>query len=200
MTTMTPSRAAKIPPKNKVPTETAPEQARPMHMFPADLQKPLDPVAEPVYLNPIIAFYLFLAAHVVAALWFPIQDCDEVYNYYEPTHYLTDGYGKQTWEYSPDYAIRSWAYVTVHAFVVGLRRVIPVFGLPKVWKFYFLRIMLGAFCAFSEGITPLDAVMIPSPLRVRLYRTRSKGRNCGERLKSWIAGLYGFWGTKRGRV
>lgn len=151
MTTMTPSKAAKIPPKNKMATEAAPEQPRPMHMFPADLQKPLEGVAEPVYLNPIIAFYLFLAAHVVAALWFPIQDCDEVYNYYEPTHYLTDGYGKQTWEYSPEYAIRSWAYVTVHAFVIGLRRVIPIFGLPKVWKFYFLRIMLGAFCAFSEA-------------------------------------------------
>ena len=28
-----------------------------------------------------------------------IHDCDEVYNYWEPLHYLLYGYGKQTWEY-----------------------------------------------------------------------------------------------------
>lgn len=38
-----------------------------------------------------------------------------VFNYWEPTHYLSHGYGLQTWEYSPVYAIRSWAYVGLHA-------------------------------------------------------------------------------------
>ncbi|THY43955.1 hypothetical protein D6C77_07041 [Aureobasidium pullulans] len=149
---MTASKAAKLQNNKALPvTPTAPAEARPVHMFPADLTKPLDAIADPIYLNPLIAFYILAAAHALAALYFPIQDCDEVYNYYEPTHYLTDGYGKQTWEYSPDYAIRSWAYVTLHAFVIGLRRVIPIWGLPKVWKFYFLRIMLGAVCAASEA-------------------------------------------------
>lgn len=37
-----------------------------------------------------------------------------VFNYWEPTHYLSHGYGLQTWEYSPVYAIRSWAYVGLH--------------------------------------------------------------------------------------
>ncbi|KEQ81919.1 hypothetical protein M438DRAFT_407571 [Aureobasidium pullulans EXF-150] len=152
MTTMTASKAAKLQNNKALPvTPTAPAEARPVHMFPADLTKPLDAIADPIYLNPLITFYILAAAHALAALYFPIQDCDEVYNYYEPTHYLTDGYGKQTWEYSPDYAIRSWAYVTLHAFVIGLRRVIPIWGLPKVWKFYFLRIMLGAVCAASEA-------------------------------------------------
>ncbi|KAG9649179.1 glycosyltransferase family 22 protein, partial [Aureobasidium melanogenum] len=120
-------------------------------MFPADLRKPLDAIADPIYLNPLIAFYILAAAHALAAVYFPIQDCDEVYNYYEPTHYLTDGYGKQTWEYSPEYAIRSWGYVSLHAIIIGLRRIVPIWSLPKVWKFYFLRIMLGAICAGSEA-------------------------------------------------
>ncbi|KAK5015443.1 mannosyltransferase, partial [Cryomyces antarcticus] len=55
------------------------------------------------YIEPIVAFYVFLAAHTLAALYSPIQDCDEVYNYWEPTHYLNHDYGMQTWEYSPDY-------------------------------------------------------------------------------------------------
>ena len=33
-----------------------------------------------------------------------------VFNYWEPLHYLHKGYGFQTWETSPQYAIRSWAY------------------------------------------------------------------------------------------
>lgn len=63
-----------------------------------------------------------------------IQDCDEgtpscsihirrhwfsleplaVYNYWEPLHYLQHGSGFQTWETSPKYSIRSWAYILLH--------------------------------------------------------------------------------------
>ena len=50
-----------------------------------------------------------VGVRVLAALWSPILDCDEVYNYWEPTHYLLYGHGGQTWEYSPDYAVRSYA-------------------------------------------------------------------------------------------
>lgn len=38
-----------------------------------------------------------------------------VYNYWEPLHYLLYGKGFQTWEYSPVYAIRSWAFLLIHA-------------------------------------------------------------------------------------
>jgi len=34
-----------------------------------------------------------------------------VFNFWEPLHYLSRGTGFQTWELSPQYAIRSWAYV-----------------------------------------------------------------------------------------
>ncbi|KAK4984668.1 mannosyltransferase [Elasticomyces elasticus] len=104
----------------------------------------------PYHLEPIVAFYVFFAAHLLAAIWSPIQDCDEVYNYWEPTHYLTHGYGLQTWEYSPEFALRSWTYAGVHAVVILLGRLIP-FASSKVFQFYFLRTMLGFFCAVCEA-------------------------------------------------
>ena len=76
-------------------------------------------------IEPIKAFYIFLVANLIAAAYAPIQDCDETFNYWEPTHYLSHGYGLQTWEYSPDYAIRSWLYVALHAAVGSFRRLLP---------------------------------------------------------------------------
>lgn len=38
-----------------------------------------------------------------------ISDCDETFNYWEPLNLLLRNFGKQTWEYSPIYSIRSWA-------------------------------------------------------------------------------------------
>ena len=43
-----------------------------------------------------------------------------VYNYWEPLHFLLYGDGMRTWEYSAKYAIRSWAYVLLHAFPAKL--------------------------------------------------------------------------------
>ena len=41
----------------------------------------------------------------------PIMDCDEVYNYWEPLHFLVHGTGLQTWEYAHEYALRTYAYI-----------------------------------------------------------------------------------------
>lgn len=68
---------------------------------------------------------MFLAANLVSALFNPIQDCDETFNFLEPTHYLTHGYGLQTWEWSPTYGIRDWLYVLPHAVVAGVRHLLP---------------------------------------------------------------------------
>lgn len=76
-------------------------------------------------IEPIKAFYVFLVANLIAAAFAPIQDCDETFNYWEPTHYLSHGYGLQTWEYSPDYSIRSWLYVALHSAVGSFRRLLP---------------------------------------------------------------------------
>ena len=102
----------------------------------------------PFAVNPISAFYVFLGANILAALFAPIQDCDETFNYWEPTHYLTHGYGLQTWEYSPEYAIRSWAYVAFHAVIGSLRRLLPF--PTKVGEFYFIRYALAVICAICQ--------------------------------------------------
>ncbi|KAL5392767.1 hypothetical protein DPSP01_000467 [Paraphaeosphaeria sporulosa] len=96
-----------------------------------------------------VAFSIFFAANVIAAVFSPIQDCDEVFNYWEPTHYLNHGHGLQTWEYSPQYAIRSWAYTGMHAAVIELGRLLPILK-TKTSQFYFLRIVLGFVCACCE--------------------------------------------------
>jgi alpha-1,2-mannosyltransferase len=106
------------------------------------------------------AFAVFAAANVVAALFAPIQDCDEVFNYWEPTHYLNHGYGLQTWEYSPEYAIRSWTYTGLHSLLIWLGTLpLRALGLarPKVAEFYFLRIALALVCAVCQ--TRLFAVI-----------------------------------------
>ena len=45
------------------------------------------------------AFLLLLAACLISAAYNIVHDCDEVYNYWEPLHFLLYGYGMQTWEY-----------------------------------------------------------------------------------------------------
>ena len=52
-----------------------------------------------------------------------------MYNFWEPLHYLDRGYGFQTWETSPAYAIRSWAYISLHLPLVTL---VKWMGLDKV--------------------------------------------------------------------
>ena len=92
---------------------------------------------------------IFALANSIAAIYSPIQDCDEVFNYWEPSHYLNHGYGFETWEYSPDYAIRSWAYAGLHAVLTLPARLVP--GAPKSIEFYALRLVLGLVCAGSES-------------------------------------------------
>lgn len=83
-----------------------------------------------------------------AALWNILSDCDEVYNYWEPAHYLVYGYGFQTWEYSPVYAIRSYAYILLHVLPLSVFQ--AVITNNKILVFYLLRCVLAVACAGSE--------------------------------------------------
>ena len=94
-----------------------------------------------------IVFSVFLAINLLAALYTPIQDCDEVFNYWEPTHYLNHRYGLQTWEYAPEFSVRSWLYIVIHA-VIG--KFGSLLSRKKEFEFYFVRVVLGMVCALSE--------------------------------------------------
>ena len=45
--------------------------------------------------------------------WKPLSHLT-VFNFFEPLHYYTFNTGFQTWELSPEHAIRSWAYILMH--------------------------------------------------------------------------------------
>ncbi|KAL7771005.1 hypothetical protein CFE70_000945 [Pyrenophora teres f. teres 0-1] len=114
---------------------------------------PVNNAAGRPQLPPTAAFCIFALANLVAAVFSPIQDCDEVFNYWEPSHYLNHGYGLQTWEYSPDYAIRSWAYTGIHSLVMwaGTLPIQPLaLRASKVLEFYFLRMVLAVACAVCQ--------------------------------------------------
>jgi len=121
--------------------------------------RPKAQASSPSLVDPISAFYIFAIANVLAALYAPIPDCDEVFNYWEPTHYLNHGYGLQTWEYSPEFSIRSWIYIVVHAIPGKLG---SLFSAKKSFEFYFIRTALGLLCALCES---------------RLFTTISKALN-----------------------
>jgi len=104
-------------------------------------------------------FVLFAAVQFLSAMLCPIGDCDETFNYWEPTHYLSFGFGFQTWEYSPEYALRSYSYTG--AFAVIVRCLHPVVNAftnivapefpPKVAVFYIVRFLIGMGTAACEA-------------------------------------------------
>lgn len=72
-----------------------------------------------------VAFRMLLLMRTVGAMYATIADCDEgtcssyrgltvVFNFYEPLHFFQHNGGFQTWELSPEFGIRSWAYVLLH--------------------------------------------------------------------------------------
>ena len=54
----------------------------------------------------------------------------------------------QTWEYSPEYSIRSWLYILIHAIPGAFSR---LFAPSKTLEFYFIRVCLATFTAFCES-------------------------------------------------
>lgn len=74
-----------------------------------------------------------------------IADCDETFNYWEPLNLLLRGFGKQTWEYSPEYKIRSYAYLFPY-YILG--RILQLLNLSPVMIFYSIRVLgiIGFTC------------------------------------------------------
>ena len=68
------------------------------------------------------AFCFLMLARYYSAMYNNIHDCDEVFNYWEPLHYLFHKSGFQTWEYR---------YVKSN---------LPVLGL--VWYWYWITLIL----------------------------------------------------------
>lgn len=64
-----------------------------------NLADDIDVIAEEWSPSELTAWRLLLAVQVISALYNYISDCDEVYNYWEPMHFMQYRRGLQTWEY-----------------------------------------------------------------------------------------------------
>ncbi|XP_041760968.1 alpha-1,2-mannosyltransferase ALG9 [Anopheles merus] len=116
--------------------------------------------------NAVVVLSL-VVVRLQSALYSIISDCDETYNYWEPLHYLLKGKGFQTWEYSPEFALRSYSYLWLHGLPAKVLQLVTDNG---VLIFYVVRCLLAVTCALLE---------------YRLYRIL--GRKCGGGVASlWL--------------
>lgn len=100
----------------------------------------------------LVAFNIIIRLY--CALYMIISDCDETFNYWEPLNFVSRGFGKQTWEYSPEHAIRSYFYLIPYYLVTfPLRDFTYLTGkdIAPYVTFYYLRIIaLCGFTAYTE--------------------------------------------------
>ncbi|KAF9287841.1 mannosyltransferase [Mortierella alpina] len=156
-----------------------------------------------------VAFKTLFLVRALAATYSNISDCDEVFNYWEPMHYLQYGTGLQTWEYSPLYAIRSWAYILLHTLAAEIARLAMsanrVTFLPSTFAMYttmlFFSQMLQCphrqsgkrtfWAIFWVGLGALlgwpfsAAVGLPFALEELLIHSRSQSRKKTVRFRDW---------------
>jgi len=101
----------------------------------------------------VLAVFVLACGRGLSAAFNIIHDCDETYNYWEPLHYLLYGKGFQTWEYSPEFALRSYLYIIIHyVFAKPLSMMgIVVGGSTKLGVFYGMRCLFGLVSALTEG-------------------------------------------------
>ena len=88
---------------------------------------------------------ILLLTRLLSAQYSPITDCDETFNYLEPAHYLLHHSGFQTWEYSPIFGLRSYAYLQLHLLPLRL------FSVPLEKEYLLLKGCLGLLCVLGES-------------------------------------------------
>lgn len=117
-------------------------------------------------LSYVQVFGWLLLARMLSVYYNLIHDTDETYNYWEPLHFMVHGAGFQTWEYSPIYAIRSWAYILLHALPIIPFRDIT----SKEQQFYLVRGILGLVSAGVDSflVTTTAAVLGRSTAQLTL--------------------------------
>ena len=134
--------------------------------------------------TPALRFGLavLLGVRLLGAATLMITDCDETFNYWEPAHYTLYGWGFQTWEYSPAYALRSYLFLLPHS--VAVKALHAATG-SKVTAFYGARALQGLLAARHAAGMAHDqrhhpprrlhvSPLLPHPLRQPLH-----GRGAG---------------------
>ncbi|KAI2495487.1 Alg9-like mannosyltransferase family [Fragilaria crotonensis] len=131
---------------------------------------------------------LYISWRIYAANRMPILDCDEVFNYWEPLHFLSYGDGLQTWEYAPHYALRTYAYILPMQWYSWLasKSSVASFVAPmlvghqvttaKLATFVLLRSTLAALSACAELLL-LTAISEDVPFHESLTRQTLVSKN-----------------------
>ncbi|GAB0092917.1 Mannosyltransferase [Sergentomyia squamirostris] len=110
--------------------------------------------APPVSTNKFLIFghesaiKLLFTTRLFAAIWSHISDCDETFNYWDPLHFMIYGKGLQTWEYSPEYGLRSYTYLLMCGLPAWFYN--SIYTPNPMLMFYFVRCILGIVCAIVE--------------------------------------------------
>jgi hypothetical protein len=116
------------------------------------------------------SFLILLTLRTVSVCFNLVWDCDEVYNYWEPLHFIIFGDGFQTWEYSPAYSLRSYLYIYLHA--IPLMPIVNFF--EKMTLFYLLRFL------FAVVSSKIESYLFESLLRL------AKGHQEYERISKYF--------------
>lgn len=90
-----------------------------------------------------------LLLHSFAAFVNHIDDTDEIFGYYEPLHYLMQGSGMQTWEYAPEFALRSYAFLM--PLLCSCKPFTAFSSLTGIDMFRFIRVIIGCWMAYCEA-------------------------------------------------
>lgn len=108
---------------------------------------------------------LLSLSHLLAALYLPVADCDETYNFVEPIHFILYGTGKQTWENCNSFSLRSWLFAYLYAlpsivryrfFPLALHRIgfpfsVSTFIPPRsIDVYFFQRVVYGQAACVAE--------------------------------------------------
>ena len=96
---------------------------------------------------------LNISIRIYSALYMIIADCDETFNYWEPLNLLFRRFGKQTWEYSPEFALRDYVYLFIYYIVGSPIQFASKYleGLPYHYSYYqFYAIRVLALCGFTS--------------------------------------------------
>ncbi|KAJ1020269.1 hypothetical protein NDA18_005866 [Ustilago nuda] len=101
------------------------------------------------------AFRFLIIIRVSSAMYSVIKDCDETFGYWEPLHLLVFSRRKQhasvpfqSWEYSPQFAVRSWAFI---AQFLPLTKLLAYFGVGKRQIFFAVRLLLAFISSFVDA-------------------------------------------------
>ena len=99
-----------------------------------------------------------------------VADCDETYNYWEAVCLLAAPHPVrrplQTWEYAPEFALRSWAYV------------LPYAAISRIVDNSFLAVRLC--CAPITPLIQCDVRWSHIPLSMHLWQSQMVSRARGE--------------------